>query len=158
MFILRIASIALALLVVSGVPVSAQPSPVCTANVANPTMARAYGLSELMGDLVVFCTGVPPLPAGAPIPQFNLTVSLNAPITSRILDPNTRATEALLLVNEPGSTGPSSMVNGYGPTAPQILCPTPLTGCPEQVGYVGSVAVPVLPAVSTPPPVQDAPN
>jgi hypothetical protein len=160
MLLLRSAGLALALLVFSNSPILAQ---VCTANVANPSQVRAYGLSELVGDIVVVCSGVPPLPAGAPIPQFNLTIMLNMPVTSRILDTQTGATEARLLVDEPGANWPSPMVNGYGPSAPQILCPAPLTGCPQQIGYVqtgyaGPIAVPVLPGVSTPPPVQDAPN
>ena len=39
--------------------------------------------------------------------------------------------EALLLIDEPGSGLP-----GYGPSLPQVLCTTPLTGCTAFVGAV----------------------
>jgi len=154
-----IATIALTLLVLSGGPAIAQQQPpiACSAFNGVAPSVRAEGLSEQIGDIVVTCVGVPLLPAGAPIPQTNLSISLNVPVTSRLLDPPTRATEALLLVNEPGSQLPPA-VNGYGPAAPQILCSTPAIGCAEYTGYLGGVAVPVSAGVATPPPVQAAPN
>lgn len=138
----RTAAIVLTLLVLFAGPALAQlPAPL-TCNQAltvTPTI-RAEGFSEQIGDILVTCvSGVPPLPAGTGIPQVNLSISLNVPITSRLLDPATGATEALLLVNEPGSPYWVSAVNGYGSTAPQILCPTPTTGCAEYMGYLAGV-------------------
>jgi len=70
----------------------------CTANAGVPPVVRAEGFTELTGDLVVTCTGGnPALPFNA-----NIQVFLNTNITSRILDTSTGATEALLMLDEPG--------------------------------------------------------
>ena len=86
-----------------------------------PTV-RAEGLTELAGDIVVFCTGGTPVPAGNALPQADFTISLNVPVTSRILGAP-GLSEALLIVDEPGSGLPNVPSN-------QLACATPLTGCP----------------------------
>jgi hypothetical protein len=61
------------------------------------------GYTELLGDIVITCTGGTLLPAGAQIPQTNITVSASVPLTSRLFDSDSHLSEALLLIDEPGS-------------------------------------------------------
>jgi hypothetical protein len=90
----------LALLVGSAVTVSAQtPTLQCFANAAVPPIVRAEGLTELVGDFLLNCTGGVATPAGLAIPQVNIQVFMNTSITSRLLaDP---WSEALLMLDEP---------------------------------------------------------
>jgi hypothetical protein len=76
-------------------PALAAVSGSCTVNAsASPTL-RSNGRAELVGDLVLTCTG-----SGT----TDVFVSMNAPVTSRAFDSGSPpAAEALLLVNEPGS-------------------------------------------------------
>jgi len=57
--------------------------------------------------------------------------------------------EALLLIDEPGSGLP-----GYGPSLPQVLCTSPLTGCTASVGTIPGPTfnTTVVPGTSTPAP------
>jgi len=97
----------------------------CTATVAVPPQLRAEGLTELIGDIVITCTGGTATAAGTAIPTANITVSLGTNVTSRILGNNgsSSSSEAILLIDEPGAALPSP-VPGFGPSAPQTLCPT----------------------------------
>src|ERR1700761_6475114 len=74
-----------------------------------PTLARSGGLTELVGDMVLSCTGGIPTPLDAPVPKSNIQVFLNTNITSRILA-NGGISEALLLVDEPFPSPPSTAV------------------------------------------------
>jgi len=71
----------------------------CTATVAVPPQLRAEGMTELIGDIVLTCTGGSSLTVGSIIPTVNITVSLATNVTSRLLANG--ASEALLLVDEP---------------------------------------------------------
>ena len=74
---------------------------------------RAEGLTELIGDIVLTCTGgATPDGRVALIPTANFTVSFGTNVTSRLLNYNSLPTssvtspntsEALLLIDEPGS-------------------------------------------------------
>jgi hypothetical protein len=106
-----------------------------TNGAVTPTL-RAEGYTEEVGDIVLICSGGTPLPTnnGAPIPTANITVFLNTTVTSRLLSNSNTASEALLLIDEPGSA-----LAGYGPTVPQILCSQSNVGagpggCVEYVG------------------------
>src|SRR4051812_26501608 len=66
----------------------------CNVNVGVPPIVRADGLAELVGDVVLVCSGGTP---GQTI-SLNLSASLNTNITSRVIG---GASEALLLVDEP---------------------------------------------------------
>ena len=96
-----ILALALLVLVLGAVaPASAQPNTFqCTANAAVPPTMRQEGITELIGDIVLNCTGGTPTAPGVPVPQANITVFLSNPVTSRILSGT--ASEALLLVDEP---------------------------------------------------------
>jgi hypothetical protein len=105
----------------TGTPLSCQTNVTVTPNL------RGEGFTEQTGDVTLTCTGGTPQGNGTTIPLVNITVFYNTTVTSRLL-PTTLSSaisEALLLVDEPGSGLP-----GYGPSLPQILCATALTGCP----------------------------
>jgi len=93
----------LALLLGSAVTASAQnPALQCFANAAVPPIVRAEGITELVGDLLLNCTGGTPTAVGAQIPPVNIQVFLNTSVTSRVLS-TTGGTwlESLLLIDEP---------------------------------------------------------
>jgi hypothetical protein len=124
----------------------------CNASVAVPPALRAEGLTELIGDIVITCSGGTALTAGAIIPTANITVSLQTNVTSRLLGSGgvSNASEALLLIDEPGTNliGP---VTGFGPAAPLGLCSTPGVGAGTGgcVEYANSMnGFPVATAVS----------
>ena len=103
-----------------------------TTSTVTPTV-RSEGFTELVGDIVLNCTGGSAIAFGQQIPQANITVFLNTQVTSRILSVSTNnASEALLMIDEPGS----STVSGYGAALGQSVCGTPLSGCVEYAGNV----------------------
>ncbi len=117
--------LALGLLVLvlgSVAPLSAQGTSTpfsCNTTVVPPRM-RAEGVTELIGDILLTCTGTP-LAAGT----VNVTVNLpNVPVTSRLVgtaSPQGTPTDALILIDEPQPTGGS--------------CTTgPMTGCAQTPG------------------------
>jgi hypothetical protein len=111
----------------------------CSATVAVPPTLRAEGFTELIGDIVLTCTGgangqytVNPTncgtsgqPACVPLPTANISVSLGTNVTSRLI--NGSVSEALLLVDEPGSPL-TPVVPGSGPAAPQTVCSSAAAG------------------------------
>src|ERR1700683_1844143 len=116
----------------------------CTSNAAVTPTLRAEGYTEVAGDIVITCNGGTPVSAPTQIPTANFTVFVNTAVTSRLLATTGGASEALLLVDEPGSAE-----GGYGPTVPQTLCSSAAFGagtggCTEYVGTVGAnIGVPV---------------
>jgi hypothetical protein len=85
-----------------------QPGPfTCVANAAVPPTVRAEGLTELVGDIVLDCTGGVPTAgpngsvAALSIPQVNFTIFLNTNVTSRIINTTSNLSEAILMVDEP---------------------------------------------------------
>src|SRR3984885_7455914 len=66
----------------------------CQTNAGNPTIVRAEGVAELVGDLTLNCTGGTPTQAGQFIPESTVQISLNTNVTSRIID-SSNASEAL---------------------------------------------------------------
>ena len=77
----------------------------CVANAGNPVIVRSEGLTELVGDLLLQCTGGNPTVAGQPIPASNVTLTLNTNITSRLLA-TSGFIDALLLIDEPFPASP----------------------------------------------------
>jgi len=86
----------------------------CTASAAVPPLLRSEGLTELTGDVVLNCTGGTPTLATTLVPQANITVFLNTTVTSRLLGGSGSASEALLLVDEPGSLANPSVQTPCG--------------------------------------------
>ncbi len=115
----------------------------CGAAIVVVPSVRYEGMTELIADVVLTCSGGAALANGSPIPTANITIGLNTNVTSRLLNliGNTSASEALLLIDEPGNGSPSTVAN-FGPAAPQTLCNSPLgaspNGCAE---YSRDVAV-----------------
>src|SRR5580700_1180882 len=67
---------------------NAQTSPTtfqCQATSGVPNILRAEGITELLGDLILNCTGGTPTPAGNLIPLQNIQISINTNVTSRIV-------------------------------------------------------------------------
>jgi len=123
----------------------------CNATVAVPPQLRAEGMTELIGDIVITCTGGTNLVSGStPIPTANITVSLQTNVTSRLLGTASvsNASEALLLIDEPGAPI-GTPVTGFGPAAAQSLCPNPSIGagpgsaCAEYLNTINGVPVAV---------------
>lgn len=73
----------------------------CTATTGSPNTVRAEGLTELLGDLLLNCTGGIPTALNQTVPQYNIDIRLNTNITSKILNTTTNSSEALLLIDEP---------------------------------------------------------
>ena len=84
----------------------------CTTQVAVTPQLRGEGFTEQTGDITINCTGGSTLAPGSPIPLINITVSYNATVTSRLLASGTTnvPSEALLLIDEPGSGSVRAMV------------------------------------------------
>jgi hypothetical protein len=78
----------------------------CTPTASATPTVRYEGLTELVGDVVMYCTGGPPTPTTV---VANFQIFLNANITSKILDSSNNM-DALLLLDDPGSPGGPSVV------------------------------------------------
>ena len=116
-------------------------------NTVTPQL-RQEGFTEQTGDILIVCTGGTPIPVGNSIPTIDITVFYNVPaVTSRLLASN-GSSEAALLIDEPDAGLPTAET-GYGPSLPQLVCPSATqgagpNGCPEWVGTVGgATGVPV---------------
>ena len=103
------------------VPVSAQTTPLqCTANAGSPPFVRSQGLAELVGDIIIDCTGGTTTAGGAQVPAQNISTTLNTNVTSKLTATTTTAgltanmSEALLIVDEPSSAA--------NPTRPLLNC------------------------------------
>jgi hypothetical protein len=90
-----------------------------------PTL-RAEGYTETVGDIVLICSGgtLPQGNNGVPVPTANFAIFLNTAVTSRLLPTATisNASEALLMIDEPGASLSASPETGYGPAQQQIPC------------------------------------
>jgi hypothetical protein len=121
-WILAFATLVLVLGLVA--PASAQQTINCVASAAVTPTLRHEGFTELTGDILLTCVpalGSVPTAPGVVIPQANFTVSLSAPVTSRILSgagPGA-LTEALLLIDNPS---PANQDVCMSPTNPAVAC------------------------------------
>lgn len=114
---------------------------ICTALVGVPSMLRAEGTTELIGDIEMFCPGGLVPPAGTLVPTADFTIGLGANVTSRLLPGG--GSEALLLIDEPGLDLP-----GPGPALPQTVCASTLGadagGCigtaPGAAGFYANIS------------------
>jgi len=141
--------LALAVLALFAGLASAQNEPLsCATNVTSVPQLRAEGLTEQIGDIKFTCTGGNPVAAGAPVATVNISIFLNTNVTSRLFSTNPNVSEALLLIDEPGGPGVAP-IPGFGIAAPQSVCPTPTTGCPEVAGPIGGTEVNAPPASQT---------
>jgi len=134
--------------------VTGSPFTCAVQNVTVTPNLRAEGFTEQTGDIVLVCTGGAPLAVGSQIPTVNIQVFYNVPaVTSRLINNVSGAagaSEALLLIDEPNNGGPGSQ-GGYGPSLPQVSCPSVAgtngitsgagpNGCVQFVGTVSTSA------------------
>lgn len=84
---------------VASAQVGQTPAFQCVANAGVPPLVRAEGLAELVGDVVLNCTGGTPTQLAVEVPKVNIRVFLNTNVTSRLLDGSWN--EALLMIDEP---------------------------------------------------------
>jgi hypothetical protein len=73
----------------------------CSALTGVPYVVDAEGLAEQMSDVVLNCTGGTPTPQGQAIPEYWITLTLNADVTGRLLPEAAGLSEALLTIDEP---------------------------------------------------------
>ena len=106
---------------------SAQSGPFqCTANGGVSTPSRAEALADVVGDLVLNCTGGTPTASGSLVPTVNIQINLNTSVTSKLLSGNW--SEALLLIDEPLPAS-QRMCGTSGDTVPQAgVCTITGTG------------------------------
>jgi len=118
--------------------------------VAVPPTLRSEGFTEQIGDIVLVCTGgssslyaLNPANCGTTgvaaciaLPTVNISVSLGTNATSRLINGN--VSEALLLIDEPGS--------GLNPNTPQTVCSSASAGA----GFGGCAQAAVLNAAGVP--------
>ncbi len=135
----------------------------CTASVPAPTQLRQEGYTELLGDILITCTGGSILTGGTTIPTTDLIVNVKPPIlpvTSRVIGSTADSpavSEALLIIDDAGSNLTTGATGGYGPQAPQSLCATAQqqstnSACAASVGldHSGQYQVAVQPGTTTP--------
>ena len=87
----------------------------CNLAPAVPPLVRTNGASELISDLVMTCTSTGPSVSV----NVNIQIFLNVNLTSRIMNPVTKLTEGLLLIDEP-KPGVANTSNGF-PYFGQVL-------------------------------------
>ena len=125
---------------------SAQPAFTCTSNAGVPPLVRNQGITELVGDVVLNCTGGVPTPLTVPatlVPQNNVQIFLNTNITSRLLAGSSTLSEAILMIDEPGVSAQRVCsgvcpLNGVGGTGIVYNAPTTTSTVPNV--YQGSQA------------------
>ncbi|MEP7354972.1 MAG: hypothetical protein ABI824_17220 [Acidobacteriota bacterium] len=105
---------------------------VCTASAAVPPIVRSEGYAELMGDIVLDCTGGNPTTAGAVVPAINITILLSTNVTSKLL--SGVFNEALLIIDEPNSALGATL----GQADPGNRTQRPLLACGDQTGSSGA--------------------
>ncbi|HTC90666.1 MAG TPA: kelch repeat-containing protein [Bryobacteraceae bacterium] len=105
----------------------------CSASQTIPSIVDAAGLAELVGDVVLKCTGGIPTPENESIPEYTISLTLNTNITSRSLPEASELSEALLIIDDafPANPIPSNAVRGSA-TPPQILCKPLGSNCVEK--------------------------
>lgn len=93
-----------ALIAMLSVPAAAQNQAfTCVNNAGVPPTVRAEGITELVGDLVLNCSGSAGVVPASGI-TANVQIFLNTNVTSRITDTTNNKLEALMILNE-GTTG-----------------------------------------------------
>ncbi len=112
-----------AVLVGLSIPASAQGGLVTCNAFTTPTLARAEGYAELVGDYTLQCFGGSPTPPGQPVPSVNITVFLSTNITSKLTNGSSSPfNEALLFIDEQNSqSNPGRGVLNCGNTSSSFV-------------------------------------
>src|SRR5579862_1678266 len=110
----------------------------CTAQAAATPQLRSEGYSELVGDVLITCTGgaYPWLNSQVPSGRISVSTIPKIPVTSRLFGTGgAGVSEALLIIDDAGDPGmPSGATGPFGPHAPQVLCSDTAGGC---LAYAG---------------------
>jgi hypothetical protein len=127
---------ALAVFALTAIPAAAQSTGqplACFANSGVPPVVRAEGYTELVGDLVITCSG------GNPASPFlaNFQLFLNTNITSRLVATSPDTSEALLMIDEPGLTRLDA--NGAQTTVTTPFCVSPGITSNSSVGLTAAL-------------------
>lgn len=85
---------------------AANPAFICTASAGATPTTRYEGLTELAGDVVMYCQNGPDNTTII----ANIQIFMNANITSKILETTNNTMDALLLLDDPGSPGGPAVV------------------------------------------------
>jgi len=93
----------------------------CSVQNSTPVIVRSEGITELVGDIVLACTGGIPTALGTQVPVTNVTLTLNTNITSKLLGGG--FIDALLLFDEPYPAVPN-ITTGSGVAATPANQPT----------------------------------
>jgi uncharacterized protein (TIGR03437 family) len=93
-----------AVIIVWSLPLTAHiPGSICTyATAGVPPVVRAEGLSELVADIVINCTGDMPTELGNNVPGADFSLVLNTNITNRLTGIG-GVTDAVLAIDDPSS-------------------------------------------------------
>lgn len=84
-------------------PASAQMQ--CATN-SVPSVARAEGYAELMGDIIIDCTGGTPTAVGVAVQGTNIAVNLDTFVSSKVtavVNGNIEFLESLMIIDEPNT-------------------------------------------------------
>ena len=103
------------------------PAFTCVANAGVPPIVRAEGITELVGDLVLNCTGGAPTPAGAAIPLSNIQIFLNTNVTSRTYAGG--LSEGIITIDDPYPSAAELPNPGAPQTQPNPQAATNQLGC-----------------------------
>jgi hypothetical protein len=140
------------------------PAFTCTSNAGVPPLVRSQGITELVGDVILNCTGGTATPLGQVVPQNNVQIFLNTNVTSRLLAASSTLTEALLMIDEPTpanqrvcTPGPCSILgaptvagNGINYNAPApATTPNVYQGQLAAANSISWLGVPIDPPGST---------
>ncbi len=118
----------------------------CVANAGAPVIVRAEGITELVGDLLIQCTGGTPTAAGAQVPVSNISLTLNTNVTSKLLGTANGSSQsfidALLLIDDPFPASPNPVTPRQASIPNQKVCysngtPASAANCNYLVGTGG---------------------
>jgi hypothetical protein len=114
----------------------------CTANAGVPPLLRAEGITELVGDLLLNCTGNVP----AEGITANIRIFLNTNVTSRLLGGSSApsANEALLLIDDPAPADQNLWRVSDGLWAPGDPLPNVFQGLWTGVSTVDWLGIPIV--------------
>jgi len=117
--------IALAVLAVFAGLASAQGTFPMTCSISgNNTTMRGEAKLEKTGDVLLLCTGGSAIADDTVVKRFDFQVTLSTTVKSRIVKAANSVSEALLLIDEPGTGG--SLSPGFGPD--QVVTPCTTNG------------------------------
>ena len=141
------------------------PAFTCTSNAGVPPLVRSQGITELVGDVILNCTGGAATALGVTVPQNNVQIFLNTNVTSRLLAGSSVLSEALLMIDEPSPANqrtcaggavctilgaPTALGNGINYNAPSpATTPNIYQGSQAAANSISWLGVPIDPPGST---------